>query len=71
MARPLANALPVRMPVHATAMSMATREVALLTPEARPACASLTALMTVVVRGATLIAMPMLVVSTAGRTVDQ
>jgi hypothetical protein len=55
----------------ATASSIATRDTALLIPEARPARLSSTDAITAVVRGATVIAMPRLITRTAGNTVVQ
>src|SRR5205085_12525199 len=68
---PVANESPLTRPAMATASSIATRDVALLMPEASPARASATAVITVVVSGATLIAMPRLITSTAGRILVQ
>jgi hypothetical protein len=58
-------------PRTATASKLATRETALLTPDAIPARCSSTLLMTVVVSGATLIAMPSPKMRTAGKKVVQ
>src|SRR4029077_20791400 len=49
----------------------ATRATALLTPDATPACRLSTALITVVVSGATVIAMPNPSTTTAGKNVVQ
>src|SRR6202051_4932395 len=55
----------------ATASSPATRDTALLTPEAMPTSLDGTASITAVVSGATLIAIPMPKTTTAGKNVLQ
>ena len=49
----------------------ATRETALFTPDAMPTCFSSTAVITTVVRGATLMAIPKPRTITAGKKVVQ
>ena len=58
-------------PKTAIASRPATRATALLTPDATPACRGSTALITVVVRGATVIAIPNPSTTTAGKNVVQ
>src|SRR5947207_12987757 len=58
-------------PSTAIASKPAVRETALLTPEAMPAWLSFTEFITVVVNGATLIAMPRPSTTTAGKKVVQ
>src|SRR5205085_12440344 len=70
----LARASNVRVsttPKSAIARRPATRATALLTPDATPACLGSTALITVVVNGATVIAMPNPSTTTAGKNVVQ
>ena len=55
----------------ATAINPAVRDTALLIPDATPACRSSTAVITVVVSGATASDMPMLITITAGKTPTQ
>ena len=59
------------MPNTAIATSPATRETALFTPDATPACSAWTAFITVVVNGATTIAIPRPSTATAGKNVVQ
>ena len=65
------NTCSMTMPSTAMANSPAAREMALLIPEAMPTRFSGTAFMTVVVRGATLIAMPNPSTTTAGKNCVQ
>src|SRR5262245_1959445 len=58
-------------PKTAIASSPATRATALLIPDATPACDGSTAVITVVVSGATVIAMPTARTRTAGKNVTQ
>ncbi len=59
------------MPNTAIAISPATRATALFTPDATPACSASTAVIAVVVSGATTIAMPNPSTTTAGKNVVQ
>ena len=61
----------IRMPSTATANTDARRDTALLIPEAIPACFSSTEFITVVVSGATLVAIPSPSTTTAGKNVVQ
>src|SRR4249919_3136115 len=67
----VANVRDITTPNTATASNPATRATALLIPDATPECERSTAFMTVVVSGATTIAMPMPRIVTAGKNVVQ
>ena len=67
----VSNVRASRTPKTAIATSPATRDTALLTPDATPACRLSTALMTVVVNGATVTAIPNARTITAGQNVVQ
>src|SRR4026208_639569 len=65
------NACSITTPNTAIASRPAVRDTALFIPDATPACSSPTALITVVVKGATLIAIPSPSTSTAGKKLVQ
>src|SRR5262249_9159632 len=65
------NAVSVTAPSSATASSPATDATALLMPEATPDWCVGTALMTVVVNGATVMVMPTASTTIGARNVDQ
>jgi hypothetical protein len=63
--------LVITMPSTAIANKLAVRLMALLMPEAVPVLSWLTEPSTVVVKGATVMLIPTLIVNTAGKKVSQ